>query len=94
MLQPQTVEGTVRVLDKDQYTGQKLYITWTDLRSAHHAKVNECHTMSKIPIPSMHYLKRETSLFKACMTRCSQSTSSPSATRAWGFSPMATCDLH
>jgi hypothetical protein len=45
-------------------------------------------------MPSMHYLKREISLSKACMARCSQSASAPSAMRAWGFSPMATSDLY
>jgi hypothetical protein len=90
MPQPQTVEGTLGKLDmdicKDNALGKAFYTIGRPSCTA--------HNLSKIPMPSMHYLKREISLSKACMARCSQSASAPSATRAWGFSPMATRDLH
>jgi hypothetical protein len=98
MPQPQTVEGTLGNLDmdicKDNALGKAIY---TKGRPSVRVSCQvECtaHNLSKIPMPSMHYLKREISLSKTCMARCSQSASAPSATRAWGSSPMATRDLH
>jgi hypothetical protein len=98
MPQPQTVEGTLGKLDmdncKDNALGKAFYTIgrpWVRVSCQ-----VECtaHNLSKIPMPSMHYLKREISLSKACMARCSQSASAPSATRAWGFRSMATPNLH
>jgi hypothetical protein len=98
MPQPKTVEGTSGNLDrdicKDNALGKAFYTIGRP--SGRVSCQVECtaHNLSKIPMPSMHYLKREISLSKVCMARCSQSASAPSATRAWGFSPMATRDLH
>jgi hypothetical protein len=102
MPQPQMVEGTLGNSDmdncKDNALGKAFYTIGrhSNLVRVSCQVVCTAHNLSKIPVPSMHYLKREISLSKACMARCSQSASAPSATctRAWGFSPMATRDLH
>jgi hypothetical protein len=98
MPQPRMVEGTLGNLDKDNCKDNALRKAFYTLGrpSVWVSCQVECtaHNLSKIPMPSMHYLKREMSLSKACMARCSQSASAPSATPAWGFSPMATHDLH
>jgi hypothetical protein len=98
MPQPRTVEGTLGNSDKINCQGSALRKAFCTLGrpSVRISSQVECtaHDLSKIPMPSMHHLKREMSLSKACMARCSQSASAPSATRAWRFSPMATRDLH
>jgi hypothetical protein len=98
MPQPQTVEGTLGNLDmdicKDNALGKAFYTLGRPSVRVSCQVQCMAHNLSKIPMPSMHYLKRETSLSKACMARCSQTASAPSVTRAWGFSPMATRELH
>jgi hypothetical protein len=98
MPQPRTVEGAIGNLDKsnckDNALGKAFYtLGRPSVRVSCQVECTE-HNLSKIPTPSMHHLKREISLSKACMAWCSQSASAPSATCAWGFSPMATRDLH
>jgi hypothetical protein len=98
MPQPRTVEGTLGNLDMDICKDNALGKAFNTLGrpSVRVSCQVECtaHNLSKIPMPSMHYFKREISLSKACMARCSKSPSATSATLAWGFSPMAMRDLH
>jgi hypothetical protein len=71
MPQPQTVEGTLGSLDmdicKDIALGTAFYTIGKP--SVRESCQVECtaHNISKIPMPSMHKLKREISLSKACM---------------------------
>jgi hypothetical protein len=76
--QPQTVEGTLGKLDMDNCKDNALGKAFDTIIGRPSVRVScqvECtaHNLSKIPMPSMHYLKREISLSKACMARCSQS---------------------
>jgi hypothetical protein len=91
--QPRTVEGTLGNLDKDNCKdnalGKAFYTLGRLLVRLSCQIEGMAHNLSKIPMPYMHYLKREISFSKAYMARCSQPASAPSATLAWGFSPMA-----
>jgi hypothetical protein len=97
MQQPRMGEGTVGTLDKDECKdsamGKALHILGRPLVHVSCQVESMAHNLSKIPMPSKHYLEREISLSKACMAQSSKSASVPSAMRAWGFSPMATHDL-
>jgi hypothetical protein len=74
MPQPQSVEGTLGNVDMDicidNALGKAFYTIGRP--SVRVSCQVECtaDNLSKIPMPSMHYLKREISLSKACMARC------------------------